>query len=77
MLSLCGTECCKNCPRLAACGGCKEVDGHPFGGVCVAAEWVKAGGLENLECQKQQLIMESDLSRVFSPRYITLYQKAK
>ena len=25
----------------------------------------------------QQLFLESDLSRVFSPRYITLYQKAK
>ena len=64
MLSFCGTECCKNCPRLAACGGCREVNGHPFGGVCVAAEWVKAGGLENLEYQKQQLIMEFNSLRI-------------
>lgn len=64
MVSLCGTECCKNCPRLTACGGCREVNGHPFGGVCVAAEWVKAGGLGNLEHQKQQLIMEFNSLRI-------------
>lgn len=58
MVSLCGTECCQNCPRLSACGGCKKSEGHPFGGVCVAAEWVKAGGSKNLERQKKQLIEE-------------------
>lgn len=58
MISICGTECCKDCPRLAACGGCEQVDGHPFGGVCVAAEWVKNGGLENLARQKDRLVKE-------------------
>ena len=58
MISLCGTACCTNCPRLSECGGCKKADGRPFGGRCVAAEWVRTGGLENLERQKQQLIAE-------------------
>lgn len=58
MISLCGTACCTNCPRLSECGGCKKADGRPFGGRCVAAQWVRTGGLENLERQKQQLIAE-------------------
>ena len=58
MVSLCGTDCCKDCPRLATCGGCIKTDGHPFGGTCVAAGWVKAGGLDYLAHQKSRLIEE-------------------
>lgn len=32
----CGTDCCKACSRLSACGGCRACGGHPFGGSCVA-----------------------------------------
>lgn len=36
MLSICGTDCCEKCPQKAACGGCIQTGGHPFGGSCVA-----------------------------------------
>lgn len=31
-----GNDCCKECDRLSACGGCERCQGHPFGGSCVA-----------------------------------------
>ena len=58
MLSLCGTDCCKECPNLAKCGGCEKSEGHPLGGVCIAAEWVKTGGIENMAYQKKHMIDE-------------------
>lgn len=58
MKTLCGTDCCARCPRLAECGGCEKTGGRPFGGVCVAAEWVKQGGPENLARQKEKLLEE-------------------
>ena len=36
MMTYCGTNCCKECDRLSACGGCERCQGHPFGGSCVA-----------------------------------------
>lgn len=36
-MTLCGIDCCKDCSRLAECGGCEKCGGHPFGGSCVAA----------------------------------------
>ncbi|MCQ2593345.1 MAG: hypothetical protein MJ188_11250 [Treponema sp.] len=35
-MTYCGIECCKDCSRLAECGGCEKCKGHPFGGSCVA-----------------------------------------
>ena len=35
-----------------------KTDGHPFGGMCVAAECVKRGGLEELKKMKETLIEE-------------------
>lgn len=36
MKTYCGFSCCDKCDRLAACGGCEQCKGHPFGGSCVA-----------------------------------------
>ena len=58
MTSLCGSDCCGKCPRLAECGGCQKTEGRPFGGRCVAAEWVKTGGLAHFEQEKSRLIAE-------------------
>ena len=35
-MTYCGNDCCKECNRLAECGGCEDCKGHPFGGNCVA-----------------------------------------
>lgn len=57
-MTYCGLDCCGQCPRAAECGGCENTDGHPFGGSCVAAEWVQQGGIERLNQEKQRLIAE-------------------
>ena len=36
MKTYCGIDCCKDCEKLAECGGCERCHGHPFGGSCVA-----------------------------------------
>lgn len=36
MMTYCGNDCCKDCDRLAECGGCEACKGHPFGGSCIA-----------------------------------------
>lgn len=58
MLSICGADCCSECDRKAACGGCAETDGHPFGGRCIAAESIKQGGLDKFLEMKKTLIEE-------------------
>lgn len=35
-MTYCGIDCCKECSRLAECGGCEKCKGHPFDGSCVA-----------------------------------------
>ena len=58
MLSLCGLDCCAACPQRAACGGCRETGGHPFGGTCVAAACVERGGMEAWESWKHAAMAE-------------------
>ena len=58
MLSLCGADCCEECSRREACGGCQKTAGHPFGGTCIAAEEIKRGGPERLLRLKEALISE-------------------
>ena len=58
MLSLCGLDCCAACPQRAACGGCRETQGHPFGGTCVAAACVERGGMEAWESWKHAAMAE-------------------
>ena len=52
MMTYCGENCCKECDRLLACGGCEQCQGHPFGGSCVAER------NSNFSELKQQLIDE-------------------
>ena len=58
MKSICGSECCSECPRQKECGGCTKVNGHPFGGQCVAAMCVQRGGFETFLREKDTLIAE-------------------
>lgn len=64
MESICGTDCCTQCTKLAECGGCIKTNGHPFGGTCVAAECVERGGMADLSRLKQQLIDEINALRL-------------
>ena len=58
MLSICGAECCGECNRRDACGGCVKTEGHPFGGTCIAAECIERGGFEAFKKMKETLIEE-------------------
>ena len=51
-MTYCGIDCCKECSRLAECGGCEKCGGHPFGGSCVAER------NKDFSQLKQQLIDE-------------------
>ena len=56
-----GTYCganCEVCPSKATCRGCVETGGSPFGGRCVAAEYIKVGGMEAYQVFKQTLLCE-------------------
>lgn len=58
MLSICGVDCCDECNRKEDCGGCVKTNGHPFGGVCIAAECIERGGLDEFLRAKNILIEE-------------------
>ena len=53
----CGADC-GNCQFKGKCKGCRETGGSPFGGRCVAAEYVKAGGLAAYKAFKKSLTDE-------------------
>lgn len=57
-MEMCGGNCCSSCDRFENCGGCEACNGHPFGGICVAAEIVRRGGREALQEATQTLIDE-------------------
>ena len=57
MNTYCGANC-EDCPSKAACRGCVKTGGSPFGGRCVAAEYIKAGGPEAYRQFKQKLLNE-------------------
>lgn len=56
--SICGTDCCENCGRKEECGGCAETKGHPFGGTCTAAEYIKREGLDAFAEYKEKMVQE-------------------
>ena len=64
MLSICGTDCCSQCEKKEACGGCVKNDGHPFGGICIAAECIKKGGTDELTKLKNTLINEFNALKI-------------
>ena len=53
----CGAKC-ESCPSKENCRGCRATCGSPFGGRCVAAEYIKFGGLEAYQQFKQKLLGE-------------------
>ena len=57
MRTYCGADC-ESCSSKADCKGCRETCGSPFGGRCVAAEYIKAGGLDAYRQFKQKLTDE-------------------
>ena len=57
MENYCGANCA-DCPSKATCRGCLETCGSPFGGTCVAAEYIKAGGRDAYTAFKKQLTEE-------------------
>lgn len=56
--TICGSGCCKDCTRLSECGGCIACNGKPFGGECVAANYINAHGQEAYEELKQTIMSE-------------------
>ena len=57
MSTYCGANC-GTCPSKENCKGCRETCGSPFGGRCVAAEYIKLGGLEAYRQFKHVLLGE-------------------
>ncbi len=57
METYCGADC-GSCPSRNECRGCRETCGSPFGGSCVAAEYIQAGGLSAYRQFKQKLTEE-------------------
>lgn len=58
MRAICGMDCCDDCGKRAACGGCVTCEGQPFGGRCVAAENINCGGMQAFLQLKQALIAQ-------------------
>lgn len=57
MITICGIDC-GECSFRKSCRGCEETCGKPFGGTCVAAEYIKAGGKEAYAEFKRALLTE-------------------
>ena len=53
----CGADC-GSCSFRKDCRGCRETCGSPFGGRCVAAEYIQAGGMEAYGEFKKTLLDE-------------------
>ena len=57
MRTYCGANC-EGCPSKENCKGCRETCGSPFGGRCVAAKYIKFGGMEAYQQFKLVLLDE-------------------
>lgn len=57
MNTYCGAEC-EQCNNKEKCKGCVNTCGSPFGGRCIAAEYIKTGGMSAYEKFKEQLKCE-------------------
>ena len=57
MDNYCGADC-TNCNFKDDCKGCAATCGSPFGGRCVAAEYIKGGGTDAYKTFKAQLLFE-------------------
>lgn len=73
MSTLCGANC-NECGFKANCKGCQETCGKPFGGKCIAAEYIKVGGKSAFEEFKNQIISEFNALNVEGmPKITELY----
>jgi hypothetical protein len=63
MDALCGADC-STCGFKASCKGCEETCGSPFGGRCVAAECIKAGGRNAFLKLKEQIVSEFNALKI-------------
>lgn len=57
METICGANC-EKCNYHENCSGCTATCGKPFGGTCVAAEYIKIGGKKQYAEFKNQLLQE-------------------
>ena len=57
MKTYCGAEC-SGCNFSENCFGCEATCGSPFGGKCIAAEKIKAGGIDAYRDYKAKLKAE-------------------
>jgi len=70
METICGAKC-EECMFNGRCGGCKKTCGSPFGGGCIAAEYIKIGGKEGFEAFKAQLIKEINALNIEGMKQVT------
>ena len=77
MGTICGANC-EGCSFKATCAGCAATCGKPFGGTCVAAEYIKLGGREKYAEFKQGLLEEINalLEKHGIPEAKALYELA-
>lgn len=61
MHGLCGADC-GSCAAREDCHGCRETCGSPFGGRCVAAEWIRIGGVASYQTFRAELL--DDVNRL-------------
>ena len=75
MDNYCGANC-GSCPNKQNCRGCKNTCGSPFGGKCIAAEYIKANGADAYNQFKQQLLGEINtlLTKQGAPKAQRLYE---
>ena len=63
MNTLCGANC-NECGFKENCKGCVETQGKPFGGKCIAAEYIKIGGISAFDEFKKQIISEFNALKI-------------
>ncbi len=75
MSSICGANC-DECRARDDCRGCSETCGRPFGGRCIAAEYIKTGGAAAYREFRQKLLDEvNELLRTEGlPSALALYE---
>lgn len=64
MESLCGADCRECSFNRNGCKGCKATNGSPFGGMCIAAEYIKLGGKKSFDELKKQLMAEFNALKI-------------
>ncbi len=57
METICGADC-TGCAMKDSCGGCVKTGGCPFGEPCIAAQYIKLGGMESYKRFKDEFLGE-------------------